>query len=167
MQEIRLIIELRLSGDGFTAELVNGKPTTDTPRARAEPRPNFDFMAIYNIFPRKQGKANGLRKCSRDVKTTNDYLLLGKAVDKYVRHVKENYVEPKYIKMFSSFMSEWRDWTDKDVGTVTISASDPNKEARERAEREWKEKQNFETVTPELARALAKKAREAIKGESE
>jgi hypothetical protein len=83
-----------------------------TPKARSD----FDFRAVYQAYPRKLGKAKGLAKAAKDVKTDADYQALVGAVGRFVEHHRSAGTEEKFIPHFSTFMSEWRDWTEPDTG---------------------------------------------------
>jgi hypothetical protein len=69
----------------------------------------FDFEKVYERYPRKEGKTDGLKKCHIDIKSQEDYNALEKAVERYSKTCREERREKKYIKQFSSFMSTWRD----------------------------------------------------------
>ena len=81
----------------------------------------FDFEFLYKKYPLKKGKSSGLKIAKREIKTQQDYDQLSKAIDAYKVDLEKNKTEKKFIKHFSTFMSSWRDWTEPDVGTSTIS----------------------------------------------
>lgn len=91
--------------------------TTHMPDSK-NPASVFDYLVHYKKYPRKEGKSRGLALCKAQIKTQEDFDLLGKAIDNYVEHCKVNATEPRYIKHFSSFMSTWRDWLDQETGTA-------------------------------------------------
>lgn len=70
----------------------------------------FDFEKIYQQYPRKEGKSRGMKICANQIKTEIDYEKFTKAVSNYTEHCKRTKTDIKYIKHFSTFMSEWRDW---------------------------------------------------------
>lgn len=78
----------------------------------------FDFEEIYSRYPRRlgnQGKGEGLKKLSRQIKTQADYESLLKAVTKYSEHIRATQKEgTEFVKMFESFCSPkfWREWID-------------------------------------------------------
>lgn len=78
----------------------------------------FDFELVYKKYPRKEGKSEGIKKLTREIKTLEDFENFSKAVDRYRDHVIKAGTEPKFIKHFSSFVSIWRDWLDPDTGQV-------------------------------------------------
>jgi len=66
---------------------------------------------IYaNHYPRKVGKSRGIDKLSKQIKSDDDLNKLQLAVNNYSNHVKDS--EMQYIKQFSTFASEWKDWID-------------------------------------------------------
>lgn len=77
----------------------------------------FDFEYIYSLYPRKEGKANGIRKCRAQIKSQADYDALEASVKAY--SAKKAGTEARYLKLFSSFMENesWRDWLDPDTGS--------------------------------------------------
>lgn len=102
---------------------------SDSPKGKS--RRVFDFESLYNKYPRKEGKQKGLLTCRVQIKTEADFSLLSKAIDSYITHCAKNATDPKYIKMFSTFMNSWRDWLDPQTGTA-INLSE-NKKAADRA----------------------------------
>jgi len=75
-----------------------------------EKKESFDFNAVYNLYPRKEGKKKGIQKLEATIKKKEDY-------DKLVVSTK-NYStlsegkDPQFIKLFSSFVSVWEDYFD-------------------------------------------------------
>lgn len=72
----------------------------------------FDFDLIYSKYPRKIGKQKGLVRLKASIKTPEDFDLLKLAVDHYCKYCLSQNTEPKYIKHFSTFIGEWRDWVE-------------------------------------------------------
>lgn len=83
----------------------------------------LDFNALYNYYPRKQGKSRGFQKCRVEIKTPSDYELLKIAIARYKDHVEKASMDPKFVKHFSTFMSEWRDWLDEKNGSCEIKTA--------------------------------------------
>ena len=71
---------------------------------------DFDFEALYKNYPRKEGKSAGLRKCKSKIKTQSDYENLSQAIDNYSETCRVNDTGRRFIKLFSSFMTDWEDW---------------------------------------------------------
>ncbi len=78
----------------------------------------LDYLSLYNKYPKKLGKSEGLRVCKNTIKTPEALLAAHSAVDRYVAHLKANKIEPQFIKLFSTFMNSWEDWCDESTGTV-------------------------------------------------
>jgi hypothetical protein len=88
---------------------------------------DIDFDAIYQKYPRKEGKTKGIAQCAAQIKTSEDYEKLSRAVDKYAHLCKGK--DKKFIKLFSTFMGSkktptWMDYLDKDVGISTANEVD-------------------------------------------
>lgn len=64
----------------------------------------------YAAYPRKLGKTKGLKKLAREIKSDQDLANLEKAISNYATSVKDT--EPQFVKHFSTFVSEWRDWVE-------------------------------------------------------
>jgi len=79
-------------------------------------RTRFNFLEIYKKYPRKEGKQVGINRAKREIKTPADFQALSKAVDRYLEHAKQNATEKRFLKMFSTFIGEWRDWLEPDAG---------------------------------------------------
>jgi hypothetical protein len=77
---------------------------------RTNGKPEFDFELVYQIYPRKEGKQIGLKKCITGIKTKEQYDRLIKSVNNYKSLCEKNKTELKFIKLFSSFMSSWEDY---------------------------------------------------------
>ncbi len=94
------------------------KNNTKRTRSRTPVVSPFDIQSAYESYPLKKGKTPGIQKLSREVKTQEDYDALLKAIERYK---KSSEVQRGFIKHFSTFASEWRDWTTDDAGTSSIT----------------------------------------------
>lgn len=89
----------------------------------AKPRISIeDLEAAYANYPRKDGKKRGMLIARRDIKTPEDLELLKAAIARY-RRVAEDRGDPQYVKHFSTFMGEWKDWLDPQHGQVSLRPS--------------------------------------------
>lgn len=77
--------------------------------AQSETRPS-EFEEVYKKYPRKEGKSRGLKIYKAQIKTSEDVQDLIRAIQNYTAHVRARATDVKFIKHFSSFMAEWRDW---------------------------------------------------------
>lgn len=80
-----------------------------------------ELEKLYQAYPRKLGKAEGLSRLKNMIKTEQDYRDFEKAVANYSAFIKREKIEPRFIKQFSSFVGSqkvqpWRDYLDDDVG---------------------------------------------------
>lgn len=80
----------------------------------------FDFEVLYQRYPRKLGKQKGLDRCRAQIKTEDDYRLLDQAIARYKSYVRAQGTEEKYVKHFSTFMTDWRDWLDPGAGKSAL-----------------------------------------------
>jgi hypothetical protein len=78
-----------------------------------------DLLEIYNRYPRKQGKTVGFKRLRNALKSPQDVADFGVAVDRYRSHCESQQTDKKFIKLFSTFVSEWRDWLDPETGTTS------------------------------------------------
>jgi hypothetical protein len=76
----------------------------------------FDFEAVYKIYPRKIGKATGIKRLKQMIKSREKYNLLLLAVENYAQQMKAE--DEKYIKHFSSWVSVWEDYIPESVLNV-------------------------------------------------
>lgn len=72
--------------------------------------PRFDFEALYKKYPRHEGKSIGLRRCRSQIETQKQYDDLSRAIDVYRERCQREGYDKSFIKQFSSFMTDWRDW---------------------------------------------------------
>lgn len=72
----------------------------------------FDFEIPYSTYPLKKGKTPAFKKLARDVKTDTDFENLKKATSNYAEEIRLNNTPPQFIKHFSTFANQWRDWVD-------------------------------------------------------
>lgn len=75
-----------------------------------------DLEEVYQGYPRKQGKSEGLRRLKAQIKTKDDLASLGVAIQNYRDHLAKSGTEAKYVKQFSSFVTDWKDWLDPNNG---------------------------------------------------
>lgn len=79
---------------------------------------------IYAKYPKKMGKSRGFKTALSQCKNTEDFDLLDKAVLNYVDFLYREGTERKFILYFSTFMSQWRDWLEIDIGSTTVNKLD-------------------------------------------
>jgi len=79
--------------------------------ADANASESFNFDAIYQEYPRKEGKMNGINKLKKIIKSQDQFNLVLEASKKYNRHCKDFKIETRYIKLFSTWVNgeHWND----------------------------------------------------------
>lgn len=70
----------------------------------------FDIEALYQAYPRKVGKTKGIEKLKKIIKSESDYQNVKTSIENYAGLVKAEQTDKKYIKHFSSFISNWEDY---------------------------------------------------------
>lgn len=75
-------------------------------------QPTYDFDAVYNNYPRKEGRKKGEQIFKREIKTFEDYELLKTAIENY--RIKTKDTEKQFIKQFGTFMNNWRDYIERE-----------------------------------------------------
>jgi hypothetical protein len=74
----------------------------------------FDLEKIYNAYPKKVGKAVGIKKLTEQVKTEDDFLKALSGAENYAEYHKRSETDPQYIKLFSTWCNQecWEDVLD-------------------------------------------------------
>ena len=73
-------------------------------------KPQFDFDLIYDAYPRKEGKSAGIKKCVSKIKSQKRYDQLLLSVNNYAKKMYRENTQTNYMKLFSTFMSNWDDY---------------------------------------------------------
>ena len=87
------------------------------PKTRSEVS-HSQLEELYSIYPRKEGKSQGLKIAHAQIKTLEHLGLCRAALENYKAHLIKTNKEAQYIKHFATFMNHWRDWLDRDHGNV-------------------------------------------------
>ena len=102
-------------GEGQANGNSKGKQRATTKELKELKEDNTYIAQIEKLYlthyPRKIGKSKGMKKLIKEIKTEKDFYLLEKAVKNYAKHCEVQNTEIKYIKHFSTFVSEWKDWS--------------------------------------------------------
>jgi len=77
----------------------------------------FDFESVYQHYPRKSGKSEGMVRLSEIITSQADFDLFSKAVLNYAKDCELNKTPEGFVKQFSSFVGtkkiqRWRDYID-------------------------------------------------------
>lgn len=75
-----------------------------------EPSNAFDFVALYQSYPRHEGRKRGLELCTKQIRTQADYERLSAAIANYATGVVGR--PPDKVKQFDTFMNCWTDYVD-------------------------------------------------------
>lgn len=91
-----------------------GKKREERSKSKSD---DFDFDFIYESYPRKSGKAEGISRLKKTITTWDDYDLFSLAVFNYAEICRRDKTPQKFIKQFSSFVGtkevqRWRDYVD-------------------------------------------------------
>lgn len=76
--------------------------------------------AYTELYPLKKGKTKGIEAILKGWRAEDTIVGLIDAITRYRDDVKASRTEKKYIKHFSTFASEWRDWMSPDAGTASV-----------------------------------------------
>lgn len=76
--------------------------------ATAHDATDFDLLEIYAAYPRKRGKAEGLRILQKSVKTRQAFFECLNAATNYAFEVQGT--DPQFRKHFPTWCRRWRDW---------------------------------------------------------
>lgn len=80
------------------------------PKEKKEKQSVFDFEEIYKNYPRKMGKARGLKILSRIIKNQLQYDRFKASAKNYALYCKKENIAPQFIMHFSTFVSNYEDW---------------------------------------------------------
>lgn len=102
----------KLLGSAYPSPRVSLPTNTNTNTSTKELNTNTLTQQVERIYqelyPRKIGKSKGIKKLSK--LEPEEITQLEKAVKNYAASVAGD--EPKFIKHFSTFASEWKDWVE-------------------------------------------------------
>lgn len=83
-------------------------------------KPYLPFEDIYEIYPRKIGKASGIKWLEKHIRTKTKFEAVLKAAQQYRDWVKKNGIDEQYVKHFSTWVKTYADWVDnKPSQTIT------------------------------------------------
>lgn len=80
---------------------------------------------LYSGYPRKEGKSRGYSKLAADLQSIEDVELCHMAIKNYVANLKKKGTEADFVKLFSTFAHEWRDWVEPGAGRSEDFAGQP------------------------------------------
>jgi hypothetical protein len=65
-----------------------------------------------NSYPRQEGKTRGVKVLTKQIKTEQDLADLEQAITNYAEKIKQENIQDRFIKHFSSFAECWREFID-------------------------------------------------------
>lgn len=80
----------------------------------------FDLEAAYKLYPKKMGKARGMKKLVRDIQTKEQYDSFVSAILKFTNYHRKKGTEEAYFPHFCTFVNNWEDWLDEDAGKLVL-----------------------------------------------
>jgi len=110
---------VRLKSDCSPPLVTLDKTRLDKIRKNKTPT-SFSFETVWENYPRRDGRKAAQRHFEASVKTEKDWLDIQKALKNYTKQIERDRVEPKFIKMASTWFNNWRDWVDH---SIDVSAS--------------------------------------------
>jgi hypothetical protein len=94
----------------------------------------LDFLALYEIYPRHEGKSKGLKTCEAQIKDEVQYGQLKQAIINYRAKCTRERTDIKFIKLFSTFMNCWTDYLDPKIGSAPEKKNLQGEQARKHRE---------------------------------
>lgn len=92
---------------------------------------SFDIDAIYNSYPKKQGKASGMKKLHTIIKDQITYDKVLQGAKDYANYCKHKQLDKQYIKQFSTWVNQ-ECWNDDYTDLVEIKTPDEFNDSRYR-----------------------------------
>jgi hypothetical protein len=68
------------------------------------------------------GKTLAAKRFNSKIKKESDYKLLMQAIDRYNQYIDNKNIQIEYIKHGSTWMNEWKDWLENDIGDIKQSS---------------------------------------------
>lgn len=72
--------------------------------------------SVYEAYPkgRQSRPTEGKQRLAKDMKTEQDMVDLGDALNNYLTHIDINNIEVQFVKNFKTFCNQWKDWISKE-----------------------------------------------------
>lgn len=88
-----------------------------------------DLEQVYRRYPRKEGKAKGMKLARKEITTRALLGDLARAVDTYAAQISAEGRELRYIQHFATFMACWRDYLEPSPDGSTVDNRGPQERA--------------------------------------
>lgn len=79
------------------------------------------FEELWFRYPRRDGRKEAEKHYNASVESEQDRKDISAALDNYVKKLKKDHTEPRYIKKGSTWFNNWRDWI---PGQATMNKRD-------------------------------------------
>lgn len=120
LEELKVLENLGVLHPPTGGQLVDKIPATRQDKTEQDKTNNIaqsgDFADFWSGFPRKIGKGKVAKAYLREITSGTSHEALCRARDRYRGYLEEHKTESRFIKHGSTFMNEWRDWDDPEVG---------------------------------------------------
>lgn len=117
------------SSETCTTRLISISSSISISKKRGSGGKTNEIKNLYKEFyPLKKGGTKGAEKLSKEISSDEDLLNLKNAILKYSEDLKKKNTDPKFIKHFSTFAGEWRDWLEPDAGMATLDGSNASED---------------------------------------
>lgn len=80
----------------------------------------FDFEFLYKKYPRKIGKASGMKKLKKIIKNNEQYSFFESCLDNYIAYIKREKIRPEFILHFSTFVNRFKDYEPAETGLTHV-----------------------------------------------
>lgn len=109
--------------DVTSAPAINERTRRTNEQNKTNPQIAELLETLYQKYPRKMGKQEGLKKAAREIRSLEDAKRLEIAVERFNEFHRDKGTEEKFVPYFSSFMTFWKDWLDPETGSSSIGES--------------------------------------------
>lgn len=92
-----------------------------------------DAEELYQAYPKKVGKESGCKKLIKMIKNEKDLADFKKAMANYLELIQKEETDPKFIKQWSTFVNNYRDYLEVSVPSKQglLSKDNPRQKAEE------------------------------------
>ena len=111
------------------------EPPKSEPKQAVDTEPfREEFEILWSKFPRKQGKKDALRHYIAARKQNIPFKTINDGLDRYIDYIRQNGIEPTFVKYGSSWFCEWG-WQDDYSGNYRKQSGRRENLSDEEAER--------------------------------
>lgn len=89
--------------------------------ASFENRFQFDFGALYELYPRKQKRGLAMSLMANQIQDPETYQDLKTAIQNYRAFVERSQTAFRFQLTFAKFFDEWKDWLDPENGSSVFN----------------------------------------------